>query len=100
MGKFCVFMLLVTACEAGDTVVIPDADPAAQLCTRAVYDNCNDDADCVSNDCHQYDDVQIRVCTQACSDASPCPNDASGAAAKCNNKGICKPTVANACRPE
>ena len=93
--------LAALACSTGDeNVVIPDADPAAPLCTRAVYDNCNDNSDCSSSNCHQYDDARIRVCTQECSDANPCPNDAAGNAAKCNNMGICKPTVANACRPE
>jgi len=95
-----VAVLAAAACDTGgDEVTIPDADPAAPLCTRVTYDNCDDNSDCVSNNCKQYDDAKIRVCTQTCDASNPCPMDAAGNAAKCNNMGICKPTVANACRP-
>jgi hypothetical protein len=79
---------------------VPDADPTAPLCTGAVFDNCTGNTGCDSQNCHLFEADAIQVCTQACSASQPCPNDATGSPASCNNKGICKPARGNACRPE
>lgn len=88
------------ACETGDKGVAPDADPNAPVCTGQLYDNCTDGAQCMSGMCHLFSG-EFQVCTQACTagDNSTCPASTNGAAAKCNNRGICKPAVNNACRP-
>jgi hypothetical protein len=79
---------------------IPDADPNAPLCTGAVFDNCTSSDQCQSQNCKLFEQDAIQVCTQACDANNPCPDDASGNPATCNNRGICKPSRANACRPE
>ena len=93
-------VLAVAACGGTDDPVIPDADPSAPLCTGVVYDNCIASTSCDSNNCKLFSQDAIQVCTQACDAANPCPNDASGSPGSCNNKGICKPSRGNACRPE
>ncbi len=95
-----VFVLVVTACGGDDGTsnnTTIDAAGSAAACTGAVYDVCTGDADCMSQNCHFYMQSSFSVCTQACSAANPCPNDASGSPGQCNNMGICKPAVANNC---
>lgn len=90
----------LAACEAGgDSPTLPDADLSKPMCTGVVYDSCTTPAGCASGNCKLFEDALIQVCTQACSAAMPCPNDASGMPGTCNNRGICKPRLANACHP-
>lgn len=93
--------LLLVGCGGGDDAqqqVTPDAPPGP-ACTGAVYDNCVNPTDCMSGNCHFYDQSNFTVCTQACTpgDDTTCPVDASGVHGVCNNKGLCKPAVANNC---
>jgi hypothetical protein len=94
-------ILTSTACggDGGGGGGVPDADPAAPMCTGVVYDNCTANTQCASNNCHLFDQDAIQICTQACDAANPCPMDAAGTVGFCNNKGICKPSRSNACRP-
>lgn len=94
-----VVALALVGCEAKDKS-IPDADPAAPLCTGQVYDNCTDNSQCMSGMCHLFSG-EFQVCTQACTanDNSTCPQSAGGTTPKCNNRGICKPAINNMCRP-
>lgn len=95
-------LVVLGACggEGGEKGGVPDADPAAPLCTGQVYDNCTANDQCGSMNCHLFSG-EFQVCTQACTpnDNSTCPMDRNGQPAKCNNRGICKPTINNACRP-
>ncbi len=96
LGWSVVGLALLGACKVEDSA-IPDADLAAPLCTGVIYDNCTTDGQCMSGMCKLFSG-DFQVCTQVCNDAAPCPAS-SGAAAKCNNRGLCKPTINNACRP-
>jgi hypothetical protein len=78
---------------------IPDADLSLPVCTGVVYDNCSNNTQCMSQNCHLYSKDAIQVCTQSCSASNPCPNDVNGTPGQCNNMGICKPSKGNACRP-
>lgn len=91
-------VLLVAACETGGGNPLPDADPSLPPCTGLVYDACTTADDCMSMNCHLFDQDAIRVCTQSCDADTPCPPQ-NGQPASCNNRGICKPPAANACRP-
>ncbi|MDQ3368258.1 MAG: hypothetical protein M3680_22770 [Myxococcota bacterium] len=92
-------LALLGACETEEKGGSPDADLAAPVCPGVVYDNCTTDAQCMSGMCHLFSG-EFQVCTQACTanDNSTCPTS-GGEAAKCNMRGICKPTINNACRP-
>ena len=92
------FVLAVCACGGNDNMQTPDGPPPV-MCTKAVYDVCAATTDCTSNDCHFFMDINASVCTQPCTplDDTTCPVDSTGVHGKCNNKGICKPTVANNC---
>lgn len=76
----------------------PDA-PAGPACTGAIYDNCTTNTQCMSQNCHYYQQSNFTVCTQTCTvgDNTTCPVDSSGNHATCNNMGICKPAAANNC---
>ena len=99
LGLVPVLFALVAGCETKSDPPLPDADPNAALCTGVVYDNCTLPSQCASGDCHLFSG-EFQVCTQACTanDNSTCPLS-SGLTPKCNNRGICKPAVANNCRP-
>ncbi len=102
MRSLMALALTLSACGGdggGSTPPLPDADPAAPMCTGDVYDNCTDAAQCSSNNCKLFSQDAIQVCTQACDGANPCPMDAAGTIGECNSRGICKPSRANACRP-
>jgi hypothetical protein len=90
----------LVACSGDTSTPVPDADPNAPLCTGVAYDNCQSNDQCDSANCHLFEQNGFRVCTQACSAANPCPMDSAGVQGTCNDKGICKPTRNNACRPE
>ncbi len=95
-----VIALALVGCETGeDTPTLPDADLTKPMCTGVVYDSCTSNAGCMSMNCKLYEDVSIQVCTQTCDAGTPCPMDSKGTVGKCNNRGICKPTAANACHP-
>lgn len=91
---------VLVACGGGKESSFPDADPSAPDCTGVVYDNCRTNDDCMSGNCHVFNG-EFSVCTQACTagDNTTCPLSANGLPAKCNNRGICKPNVNNACKP-
>ena len=94
-----VMLAALAACDNGGTGSgLPDANLNLPMCTGQPYDSCNTNAECMSNNCHLFASDAIQVCTQACSATTPCPT-LNGAAATCNNKGICKPPGANACHP-
>ena len=101
MFKFAIALVLaVTACGGndGNMQTQPDA-PTGPACTKAVFDNCVNNTDCNSNNCHFYMQQNFSVCTQACTpgDNTTCPVDSSGQHATCNTMGICKPAAANNC---
>lgn len=90
--------LVLVACETGgESTPLPDADLSLPLCTGLLYDSCTGNAGCMSMNCHLFDQDAIQVCVQACSASSPCPT-LNGMAVTCNNRGLCKPPGANACR--
>ena len=83
------FVLVAVAACTGDP-----PPPAANKCTGAIFDLCNTEHDCTSANCRTFGTFQ--VCTQNCDANTPCPNDATGAAAACMN-GLCQPAKANDC---
>ena len=91
------FVLALAAC--GGSSGSPPAPDAATgpPCTGAVYDTCATSDQCMSMSCHLYNGAGLQVCTQACSAAMPCPNDAAGQPVACNPMGNCKPSIANTC---
>jgi len=94
------FVIALVGCGGGDKGGVPDADPAAPVCTGVIYDNCTSNAQCMSGMCHLFSG-EFQVCTQTCTagDNSTCPQSAGGTTPKCNNRGICKPAINNMCRP-
>jgi len=66
-----------------------DEPPASGKCTGAVYDPCIEEHDCLSLVCQNF--AEFQVCSQACDDATPCPDNAA-----CDT-GFCKPTAPNDC---
>ena len=92
-------VMLIAACKTGgDSPPLPDADLSLPLCTGVLYDSCRSASGCMSGNCHLYEQDAIQVCTQPCDANNPCPAQ-NGQPASCNNRGICKPPAANACRP-
>lgn len=90
---------LLLACVLGVGGCAGDApDPVEGQCTRALYDACVTEHDCVTNNCHNFAGEGFQVCTTACDAQNPCP-DQDGAAVECNNMGICKPPAATPCTP-
>jgi hypothetical protein len=81
-----ILCVLVPAC--GDEVV----PPGPSKCTGALYDSCNDEHDCTSQNCRPFGSIQ--VCTMTCTDT--CPNDEAGNTVPCTNL-LCAPAVANSC---
>ena len=98
--RISIVLMLVACGGGGDKGGVPDADPAAPVCTGVVYDNCTSNDQCDDMNCHEFSG-EFRVCTKACTpnDNSTCPLDKNMQQAKCNNRGICKPLVNNDCRP-
>ena len=92
-----ILTLALAGCsDGGNKGGYPDADPAARVCTGEIYDNCAGDDQCDSGMCKLFSG-EFQVCTQACTpgDNTTCPPGTG----KCNNKGLCKPTLNNDCRP-
>ena len=68
------------------------------VCTGALYENCNSEHDCMSNDCHTFAPEGFNACVQACSATVPCP-DSNGVAVTCDVAGgYCKPAAKVDCR--
>src|SRR4051812_7039830 len=100
MIKAVLSLVLVLAACGGDDGQAAQPDAAGgggPACTGALYDNCVNTTDCMSQNCHFYQQSNFTICTQACSASNPCPNDSSGQPGVCNNMGICKPAAANNC---
>lgn len=97
--KLALLCLLLIACDNGNGGMgqMPDAAPGTPACTGKVYDWCANAGDCDSQNCHFFEKSNFTVCTQTCSASNPCPADHMGNPGECNNRGICKPAVANAC---
>src|SRR5450432_2791521 len=91
--------LTLAACEGkpgGGGGGGPDAEIA---CTKAVYDPCNTEHDCIGGPCHSFNADGIQVCSMACTAGSTtdCPADSTGVKPTCNAMGFCKPAAANIC---
>lgn len=88
-------ILLVSACGGGSAPPNVDAHPGGPLCSKQLFDACREEHDCMSGVCQNFPAMQ--VCSQTCIvGGEPCPDDASGAAATCDN-GACKPSAPNMC---
>ncbi len=86
-------LALLAGCAGDET----DAGKGA-VCTGALYDNCNSEHDCMSNDCRTYAVEGFNVCTQPCSATMACPAH-EGAAVTCDTAaGVCKPAAPTTCR--
>jgi hypothetical protein len=84
-------LALLGACEGSGTAV-----DAKNVCTKALYDPCLTEHDCMSGNCHGFTGGPL-VCTTACTQGGPsCPTQ-NGAAVDCDASGLCKPAAANAC---
>lgn len=92
---FVLSVLGAAACGGSDDVA--DAD-SSLMCEGALYDLCATAEDCDSGMCQTFDNEGFSACVQACTagDNTTCP-ESNGITATCNNRGICKPTVASDC---
>jgi|SRR5665647_2902094 len=91
--RIVILLAVVLGACAGDEV-----DPGnGPVCTKALYDKCNQEHDCLSNDCHNFMGEGFQACSQSCSAAVPCPAN-NGVPVECNAMGICKPAAATDCR--
>ncbi|MGE5180735.1 MAG: hypothetical protein ACM31C_01670 [Acidobacteriota bacterium] len=85
-----------------DSATADSSQPAADgpgsggmVCSGQLYDACNPaSSNCASGTCHLFGNRGYAVCTQACSSATPCP-DQNGATVTCNGMGICVPASPN-----
>jgi hypothetical protein len=100
MSKLALALVLaVCACGGNEPMQTqPDAAPAP-MCTKALYDVCMTNADCMSGNCRFYTMGNFYACTQPCTVGmdTTCPLDSAGQQPKCNNEGLCRPTVPNNC---
>lgn len=78
---------------AADAAISVDASTA---CTGALYDPCTDGTQCMSGMCQAFTQAGFSACTQSCDMNTPCPMQ-GGVAVECNNRGICRPAMANDC---
>ena len=98
-------MLAFSSCSGDDGGTNPPIDapsidaPVGQACTGAAYDPCTANTQCMSNNCHLYQQQNLQVCVPTCTPGnnSTCPVDKTGVNGVCNNMGICKPAAANDC---
>lgn len=96
------FAAILGACTDSTTTPPVDAaadSSAARTCKGVAYDPCSNDDQCMSGNCHLFNDLGVSVCTVACTATAPCAPDANGNQPKCNMMGTCKPTVKNSCVP-
>ena len=87
---------------APDATVTPDTGSGG-TCAGSAYDPCTDvtaSSDCGASAplCKLFMGSGFTVCTKTCTVMADCPLF-DGAMVECNNKGICKPSAANACTP-
>jgi hypothetical protein len=75
---------LLGAC-AGDS-----PDPITRRCTRALYEFCLTEHDCMEGDCRDFMGEGYKICTKGCTADVPCP-DLNGTKVTCNNMNVCKP---------
>jgi len=96
----------LTACGGGEPktgtgVDAPTAlvDGSGVACTGATFDPCTAATQCMSMNCHLFNQQALQVCVATCTpgDNTTCPVDRTGAHGTCNNNGICKPAAANDC---
>lgn len=92
----CLLVAALLAGCSGETPPMIDANPLGPRCTKQVYDLCSEEHDCDSMVCQNFAADGIQVCSQACNDSLPCPDDRNGAPGTCES-GVCKPAVANMC---
>jgi hypothetical protein len=103
MMKCCLLALYVVAAVGcgGDEPMMTQTDAPAggSACTGALYDPCTDNNQCMSQNCHFFQQSNFTVCIQSCTagNNNTCPIDSSGNHATCNNMGLCKPAAANTC---
>ncbi len=76
-------VLVLGACAGGSP------DPIERECTKALYEVCVTEHDCMSMDCRQFAAEGYQICTVGCDAANPCP-DLNGEPVTCE---------ANACKP-
>lgn len=76
-----------------------DSPPPTGKCTKSLYDSCNTEHDCDSNNCHNFMGDGFQVCTQGCDANNPCP-DQDGKPVACNMMGVCKPAAPTECTVE
>jgi hypothetical protein len=87
--------IVLGACS-GDTPQQIDANPLGPMCSKQTFDLCNEEHDCMSNNCQNF--TTFQVCTVACTANDPCPKDKSGSPAECDTaSGLCKPSAPNMC---
>ena len=95
-----VSLLALVACSSDDTGGGDGAplgdDPLK--CMGGSYDACESNDDCESGNCHDFDQGGIKVCVAACTPNDPTTcHTQDGVEVRCNNKGLCRPEVANTC---
>ena len=83
----------------GDKPAEVDADPRGPTCTKALYDLCATEHDCVSTNCRPFTTEGFRSARRRAtpSDPSTCPQP-SGATATCDaTTSLCVPSAPNHC---
>ncbi len=86
-------LVLVGACT-GDT-------PAGDItCAGNLYDQCMDEHDCMSMNCHNFITEGFQVCSISCTPGNDatCMTTLDGKKATCSATGICTPPAANNCK--
>lgn len=91
-----VLVAAVLAACTGSTPPNIDANPNGPRCSMQIYDHCFEEHDCMTMLCQNFALDGFQVCSQACSDTNPCPDDRTGSPATCDN-GVCKPNGPNMC---
>ena len=66
-------------------------------CTKALYDSCNTEHDCDTQNCFPFPAEQVQICTQGCDESTPCPA-LEGEPVACES-GVCKPARLFPCDP-
>ena len=98
MRLYVLLFAVTTACSDSKGPALPDADLTKPMCTKQLYDSCLNNEGCASGMCKLFEQDAIQVCTQECN-MGMCPAPIGGGTDSCNNRGICKPSVANPCHP-
>lgn len=87
-------LLLACAC-AGNS---PAAVDSGRACERKLYDRCQQEHDCETNDCRNFVAGGFQVCSKSCvvGDDASCGATVDGRPAVCT-AGICTPPGPNDC---